>query len=164
MSVRHPDFIVDAIYSGALQLIEQYVNKDNVNLVNEDGDTLLSIAATAGDLNMKIVRLLIKRGADVNVRLREGWTLLHSAAHLLRKDLALALLRAGCDPNAIDDVGHTALTKVLYATNPKVDLVEALLRHGADPDVKQEGGETAMELAARTEQTDLFAKPRIKEE
>jgi ankyrin repeat protein len=156
VSKLHPEAVIDAIYSGDVKVIEKYVSPDNVNLVDKDGHSLLSRAATATDLNMKIIRLLIKRGADVNVRLREGWTLLHSAAHDLRKDLAVALLRAGCDPNATNDAGQTALTKVLFAFNPKADLVEILLEHGADPTMKQAGGESAVELAARTGQTYLF--------
>jgi ankyrin repeat protein len=149
--------VIDAIYSGDLKVIEKYVSPDNVNLVDKDGHSLLSRAATATDLNMKIIRLLIKRGADVKVRLREGWTLLHSAAHDLRKDLAAALLRAGCDPNATNDAGETALSKVLFAFNPKAELVKMLLEHGADPDAKDGRGESAKELAARTGQIDLLA-------
>jgi ankyrin repeat protein len=158
VSKSHPEAVIDAMYSGGLKVIEKYVNTDNVNLVGKQGESLLSIAATATDLNMKIVGLLIRRGADVNIRLREGGTLLHFAAHMLRKDLAAALLRAGCDPNAIDGVGHTALAKVLFAFNPKADLIEILLEHGADPTMKPEGGESALHLAARTGQTDLFPK------
>jgi hypothetical protein len=48
--------------------------------------------------------------------------------------------------NAVDDVGHTALVKVLWAHNPKKDLIEILLEHGADPEAKH-GGESAIEIA-----------------
>jgi ankyrin repeat protein len=156
MSKVHPNAVINAIYSGDLKVLERYVNEENINLVDEDGYTLLSRAATAGDVNMSVVRWLVKRGADVNIRLREGWTLLHSAAHLLRKDLALVLLRAGCDPNAVDDAGQTALTKVLFAFNPKADLIEILLEHGADPDAEHADNESARDIAIRTGQIDLF--------
>jgi ankyrin repeat protein len=76
---------------------------------------------------------------------------LHSAADSLNKDLASVLLHAGCDPNAVDDVGHTALVKVLWAHNPKKDLIEILLEHGADPEAKH-GGESAIEIATQTGQ------------
>jgi ankyrin repeat protein len=158
MGSPHPDSVIDAIYFGGVEVIEEYVNTENVNLVDEDGHSLLSRAATAGDLNMKIIRLLVKNGADVNIRLREGGTLLHFAAHLLRKNLAAELLRAGCDPNATNDAGETALSKVLWAFNPKADLIEILLEHGADPTMKAVGGESALDLAARTGQTDLFPR------
>jgi ankyrin repeat protein len=156
VSKTHPEAVIDAIYSGDYGVIERYVTKDNINLLDEDGHSLLSRAATATDLNMKIIKLLIKRGADVNIRLREGWTLLHFAAHLLRKNLAAELLRAGCDPNATNEAGETAFSKVLWAFNPKADLIELLLEHGADPDAKDGRGESAKELAARTGQIGLF--------
>jgi ankyrin repeat protein len=156
MSKSHPKAVIDALSSGDYKVIERYVNEENINLVDQDGYSLLSRAATAGDLNMRIVRFLVKRGADVNIRLREGWTLLHSAAHLLRKDLAAVLLRAGCDPNAVNDHGETALSKVLMAFNPKAALVQLLLEHGADPDAKHRFGESARDIAAQTNQADLF--------
>ena len=156
MSKSHPKAVIEALYSGDLKAVERYVTADNINLVDEDGHTLLSRAATAADVNMKMVRLLVNRGAHVNIRLREGWTLLHSAAHLLQKDLAAVLLRAGCDPNAVDVTGQTALVKVLFAFNPKADLIGLLLEHGADPDAKHGGGESAIEVATRTGQRNLL--------
>jgi ankyrin repeat protein len=155
-SKSHPQAVLDALIAGDLKTIEQHITKENINWVAKYGYTLLSWAAVAGDLNLKMVRLLVKHGADVNVRLREGGTLLHSACHLLRKDLALVLLRAGCDPNAVDDVGHTPLVKVLMAYNRKKDMIEALLEHGADSEAKH-GGESALDIATRTGQIDLFA-------
>ena len=160
MSKSHPEAVIEALYAGDLKVIEGYVTADNIDLVDEDGHTLLSRAATATDVNMKVVRLLVNRGADVNIRLREGWTLLHSAAHLLQKDLAAVLLRAGCDPNAVDVTGQTALMKVLFAFNPKADLIRLLLKHKADPDAKHGGGESAIEIATRIGQRDLFPSGR----
>jgi ankyrin repeat protein len=156
VSVGHPEKVIAALYAGNVRTVERYVDADNINLVDADGYTLLGRAATAGDLNMRMVRMLLKCGADATVRLQEGWTLLHFACHLLRKDLALALLRAGCDPNAVNDAGETALSKVLWAFDPKKDLIEALLGHGADPDARHRGGESAVEIANRTGQLDLF--------
>jgi ankyrin repeat protein len=157
VSAKHPEKVIDALYAGDVRAVERYVDADNINLVDADGYTLLVRAATATDLSMRMVRMLLKRGADATVRLREGGTLLHFASHLLRKDLALALLRAGCDPNAVNEAGETALSKVLWAFNPKKDLVEALLEHGADPDAKHGGGESAIDIATRTGQIELFA-------
>lgn len=156
MSKGHPAKVIDALYAGDVRAVERYVDAGNINLVDADGYTLLGRAATATDLSMRMVRMLLKRGADVTVRLREGWTLLHFACHLLRKDLALALLRAGCDPNAVNEAGETALSKVLWAFNPKKDLIEALLEHGADPDAKHVFNESAIEIATRTGQISLF--------
>lgn len=150
MSTGHPEKVIDALYAGNVQAVERYVDADNINLLDADGCTLLVRAVTATDPNMRMVRMLLKRGADASVRLREGTTLLHVAARALRKDLALALLRAGCDPNATNDHGQTALTFVLLAFDPRAELVELLLNHGADPGIRDGFGESAAELAART--------------
>lgn len=156
MKRSHPKKILDLLYLRDLRILEQYISPETINMVDEDGYTLLWIAATALDLNINIVRLLLKHGADPNVRIREGWTLLHFAADQLQKELAAQLLRAGCDPNAINDAGETPLSKVLFAFNPKKDLINLLLEHGADPDAKHGGGESAREIAIRTGQLDLF--------
>jgi ankyrin repeat protein len=160
-SKSHSEAVMVALIAGDLKTIEQYINEENINWVDKNGYSLLSRAATAGDLNMQMVRLLVNHGADVNVRLREEWTLLHSVAHLLQKDLAMVLLRAGCDPNAVAAAGHTALTKVLLAFNPKKDLIKMLLEHGADPEAKH-GGESAIDIATRTGQINLFPGPEKK--
>ncbi len=156
MSKGHPAKVIDALYAGDVRAVERYVDAGNINLVDADGYTLLGRAATATDLSMRMVRMLLKRGADATVRLREGWTLLHFACDQLRKDLALALLRARCDPNAVNEAGETALSKVLWAFNPKKYLIEALLERGADPEAKHGGGESAIEIATRTGQISLF--------
>jgi ankyrin repeat protein len=163
MRKSHPKAVIDALYADDIKFLEKYITPDNVNLVDRHGDSLLSLAATRGDVNMAIVRLLIRRGADIKIRLREGWTLLHSAAHLLQKSLAFELLRAGCDPNAMDDVGHTPLTRALWAFDPKADMIELLLEHGADPHLKLKGGESVLEIAARTGQLHLFP-PKYREQ
>jgi ankyrin repeat protein len=158
VSKAHPKAVIDALYSGDLKVIERYINKENINWVDENGDSLLSMAVSGEGSNMNIIRLLIKQGAEVNFRLRDGGTLLHFAAHLLRKDLAAVLLRAGCNPNATDDAGQAARAKVLFAFNPKADMIALLLEHGADPTMKQAGSESALELAARTGQNALFPR------
>jgi len=157
VSARHPEKVIDALYAGDVRAVERYLDAGgDLNLVDANGDTLLGLAATAGDLSMRMVRMLLKRGADATVRLREGGTLLHFAVRTLRKDLALALLRAGCDPNAADDHGERALRLVVLAFDPRAELVEALLEHGADPHAKGWGGESAVELAARMGRQGLF--------
>jgi hypothetical protein len=70
MSKSHPKAIIDALYSGDLKQIEGYVNTDNINLVDEDGHTLLSRVATASDLNMKWA--VLKRSARYS-RCQRDW-------------------------------------------------------------------------------------------
>jgi ankyrin repeat protein len=167
MNPSDPRRVIKALYTNVRKTIEKYLDQNNVNAVDAEGYSLLNWVITGMvpglDLNTHIVRLLIQRGADVNIRLREGGTLLHFVVHLLQKDLALELLRAGCDPNAMDDVGHTPLTRALWAFDPKADMIELLLEHGADPHLKLKGGESVLEIAARTGQLHLFP-PKYREQ
>ena len=108
----------------------------------------LVLAAECG--LVKMVKLLLRRGADVNApvprdvrcpdhgceayRMFAGSTALHAATHKGTLDVFRLLLRWGGDPNAIDSKGftplHIACTK---ATARATDMVEALLKAGADP-------------------------------
>jgi uncharacterized protein len=157
MRKAHPKAIVDAIFSGDYNEVEKYVNEDNVNMVDKHGDSLLSLAVTATYINMNIIRLLIKRGADVNIRLGENWSLLHSAANSLQKELILVLLKAGCDPNATNDAGQTPLTTALCAPDPKDTVIKFLLEHGADPNRKEKSSASALEIASKAGRLDLLA-------
>jgi ankyrin repeat protein len=60
-----------------------------------------------------------------------GATLLHVAAELGQLDLAQALLRAGADPNALNDADEPPLLQLSLLSG--VELAKVLIRHGADP-------------------------------
>lgn len=59
--------------------------------------------------NISLVRLLLRRGADVNAVQQHDITPLHSAAYNGRVDMVELLLTYGADPNALTDKGETAL-------------------------------------------------------
>jgi ankyrin repeat protein len=156
MKEPNPQAVIKALYTRVRKTLEKYTRQHDINYIDSHGDSLLTWAITGMDLNMYVIRLLIRWGADINIRLREGVTLLHYAAHSLHKDLVIELLQAGCNSNAVNDFGHTPLIEVLWTYNPKANLIELLLRHGADPHLKPKGGESALEIAKRTGQLSLF--------
>jgi len=65
-----------------------------------DDDTCLHIAAHRGDV--RAVQLLLKAGANVNAIGDMGYTPLHYAAS---REVALALVSAGANPNIADEFG-----------------------------------------------------------
>ncbi|RPA86472.1 ankyrin repeat protein, partial [Ascobolus immersus RN42] len=74
-----------------------------------------------------------------------GWTALHIAAERERLAFALALINAGADIEAQDDLGQTPLHRAAWVGREK--MVKFLLDAGAD---KGKGETTALHLACRS--------------
>jgi ankyrin repeat protein len=110
----------------------------NIHAVDAEGHTAL-VYAVKRNAKM-VVKLLIEKGADPNVRLRRdnaegaGYSdssLLRLAADRRYTTIAAALLKAGADPNATEAYNFTALHQAVYDDNAR--LVALLLDYGADP-------------------------------
>ena len=112
--------LFDAIRQGnhalAARLIDQGADK---NAARGDGLTPLLQAVITSDL--KMVKLLIAKGAEVKAKNESGITALHAAAFDSR--IVGALIQAGADPNAATSDGQTPV-------------FGALVRGGATPVVK----------------------------
>lgn len=118
------------------------------NTSNEEGATLLMLAAGAG--NMDLVDLLIEAGATIDATDSRGWTALMKALFNYEQnrgfpDVVSALINAGAD------IEH----KVSYGTRPlmiaagygEAGVVEVLLAAGADTGALNEGGRNAKTMA-----------------
>lgn len=71
------------------------------------GGTLLMEAVIHG--RSQIAKLLIEKGADLNLKNRQGVTALHSAAFFCRPEMATLLLKKQADASALNNSGKTAL-------------------------------------------------------
>jgi ankyrin repeat protein len=101
------------------------------NAADDVGQTPLHWAAYIG--RSDIVRLLLKYGANLNIKTKyDGRTPLHVAA-AYEVSVVKLLIKYGADVNARDSRGRTPLYIALEERN--VDVVKALLRHGADPNM-----------------------------
>ncbi|KAJ5773840.1 hypothetical protein N7457_008736 [Penicillium paradoxum] len=125
-----------------------------------DGDTPIFLAAA--HVELEIVKFLLQHGADVSIRsknrqIEPTLTPLHGVVDRLRhyqeledlpryEELMQLLLDAGCDINAQDAHGHTAL---LLSAHLEVPLIPFLLQHGADPNIAENGGSTSLHLLHR---------------
>gem|GEM_PF-1314161 len=86
--------------------------------------TQLHIAALWGDV--EIVEVLLKRGADPNVKDDNGQTPLHIAAQEGHVDVVRVLLERGADPRIADNGGHIPLD---YAKDSTIrSLLESAMR------------------------------------
>ncbi|KFM83067.1 Ankyrin repeat domain-containing protein 50, partial [Stegodyphus mimosarum] len=75
------------------------------------------------------IRILLACGAKVNEPVTQGLRPIHYAAFQQYFDALNLLLVRGCDPNAMDEIGYTALH--LCAERGYEDLVLLLLQHNA---------------------------------
>jgi hypothetical protein len=110
----------------------------------ESDDTILHWAAAYGAV--KLVRLLVRLGADVNAS-AAGERPLHWAA---RQDVPIEicrlLLKHGADVDAVSPRGQTPLHEAVVEWN--LPIVKLLLRHKADTSIKDRWGYTAVDWAA----------------
>ncbi len=109
----------DAVEARDSQRLAELLDRspELVGLRGTNGNDLLGMAGSNGDV--RIVRLLLERGADPARGNAHGWTPLHQAAYSGRVDLAEMLLAAGApaDTYARGD-GGTPLVIALFWGHP----------------------------------------------
>lgn len=115
------------------------------NAANSDGHFPLGLAAFFG--HPSTVRILLRQGADVHAAAQNPMKVqpLHAAVASRNPDAVAAILDAGPDVNARQQVGYTPLMGAGAGGNE--DLVELLLARGADPSLTSEDGKTAAAVA-----------------
>ena len=121
-----------AIASGNPVYVKQLLNdlpQKDVLEVSRLGRTFLHTASDLGDV--KMVRLLLGRGIDVNAVDSGKWTALHFAADAGSQRICKLLIDDGADVNAkTEDCNWTPLH--LSASKGHAKLVSQLLEFGAD--------------------------------
>ena len=101
---------------------------------------LLHAAASNGQLEM--VRMLLKRGASVDLPSGLGRTALMEAAHRGHLPILRFLLQRSTNPNLQDSDGSTTLMHAAYKGQEAC--VQALLHANANPELLDNKGRTAL--------------------
>lgn len=94
----------------------------------------------------EIFRLLVEKGADLEMRTERAGPLITIAAEGGSTELLGFLLERGADIDATQRHGQTAL--MLAVQNGHPDAVGFLLERGADPDIQEGSGWSALMFAA----------------
>lgn len=138
-----------ALREGSLRAAEALVDwpQANVELRNGQDESPLMMAALKGQLRM--VRLLIARGADVN---KPGWAPLHYAATGGHLEIMEVLLENHAFIDAESPNGTTPLMMAAFYGTPAA--VQLLLEAGADTAMKNKLGLTAIDFARRGNRPD----------
>ena len=120
----------------------------------KEGCTPLWAAADTGHLD--VVRLLIKRNADVDGRTSSGSTPLRIAAHDGHLDVVRCLVESGADVNARNDHESTPLDIACYRGH--LSVITYLIDKGALVDQRYKGGDTALHSAAEGSHLEIVSQ------
>jgi len=122
--------------------------RDNIDLKNDQDDTLLAISLY--DQMPNVVSALIKAGANVNYYDRYCQsTFLMICAWNDYKDLAAILLDGGADINTTQDIYGTALG--VATLNNNADFVKLLIDYGADVNMLGDYSKSPLEIAVEND-------------
>ncbi len=140
---RKPSVIEALIEAGA-----------DVNPPDMVGMTPLAMAISETH-DLAIVKMLLSKGADVNLRTYYGLTALMATAGDENVNILKTLLAAGANVNVQSDHGTTAL--MIAAAEGRPEAVKALIAAGAYLQARNKSGETALSLALRAGRKDNLA-------
>ncbi|XP_037232431.1 M-phase phosphoprotein 8 [Falco rusticolus] len=136
----------DAVKSGDYMTVKMALSsKEEYNLDQEDssGMTLVMLAAAGG--HDDLLRVLIRKGAKVNGRQKNGTTaLIHAAEKNFLTTVAI-LLEAGAYVNMQQSSGETALMKACKRGNS--DIVRLMIESGADCNILSKHQNSALHFA-----------------
>jgi ankyrin repeat protein len=149
--------MIAARHSQSVKVSALLLSGENVNAIDQQGHTALTYSAQGGDI--KIMRLLLmaganihynndqalvdsilsghrwgtryllEKGADINARQPEGYSILMRAVQGGDTEIAEILIDSGAEVNAKSDYGDTAISLARAKRYPKI--VELLKSRGA---------------------------------
>jgi ankyrin repeat protein len=122
---------------------------------NHRGETALHVVSRGrydSKDTVRVVRLLLEHGVDVNAEDKDQSSPLHSASYSGKLEIARALLDHGAKANLKNDRGETPLHQVSrgeYESQADgVSIAKLLLDRGVDANSRDENGVTSLHLAS----------------
>lgn len=155
---RRQQLLFEAARLGRIDMIDPLLKAGaDINAYDDRGFTPLILAAYNGQLAM--VETLITKGADACRPDRDqGNTAQMGVAFKGEDGIAARLLKAGCDVNARNKAGQTALMMAsLFNRQAQVDM---LLAAGADRSIQDAAGRSASSVAANQGNAAMAGKVR----
>jgi uncharacterized protein len=147
------DFFETAAVGNANDLRRQLdADASKIKSRNSFGWTALHMASFAG--NVANVKLLLDRGADVNVRAETKFhnTPLQVALLTGEYDAAKVLLEHGADALVRQNKGFTPMHEAAFMG--RIDIIQLLLDHGAELNSRTDDGRSPMSEAMRSNRKD----------
>lgn len=157
------------LYSEGYQFLKAVKDRDGdvaTDMLSQPGSQVVNTRdITTGETGLHIVtarrdtlwiRFLIQKGADPNIRARDGTTPLQIATRLGYVEGAEELIKGGAQINVSDSQGETPLMSAVHQRN--IALVRRLLEEGADPDLNDNSGRSARDYMELMNQNTLLAR------
>lgn len=142
-SFRHASFSKN--YSYIKNLLKQSVD---LNETDCSGRNAL-MYALVDNLDIEIIRLLIKSGVQVNSTDNQKWTPLHYATNAQNLEAVKSLLENNAEIEAKDIFGNTPLWRCVMNNNSNPEIIQLLLKKGASPNNKNNSGNSARDIAIK---------------
>lgn len=139
--------LIDASRQCDIVRIKKFLTSQSANFVHPfTGDTPLHVVAgSVFSKRKQVLEILIRKGAQLNVKNKDFLTPLHVATENSYYDIMDCLLRNGANVNVIDGLGQSCLHRA--AREDDVQAVRLLLSHSIDPTMVSLQGYTAAQLA-----------------
>ena len=125
------------------------------NAMNHRGETALHLVSRGrhdSKDSVRVARLLLEHGVDVNAEDRDRDSPLHCASYSGKLEIARVLLHHGANPNVRNDWGETPLHQVSQGKYESpadgVGIANLLLYRGVDANSQDENGVTSLHLAS----------------
>lgn len=148
-----PAELLKAAFMGDVELLKLQDSVE-VNHVDEVGRSALHYASAAG--SVKCVEHLLKRGINVNLADRKGWTAIHIAVSKNFTEVAkllidakadiFALLKHKCAPARLSDVYSSTIH--FAAIKGNIEITKMLLEQGATVNIPDSANMTPLHYAA----------------
>ena len=147
-----------ASYSGNVEIVHLLLNNGADPEANAEGEKPLHRVSygecRSKEGGVRVAQLLLKRGADVNIRCNDHQTPLHFAAYFGNVEIVRLLLDHGADPeaNAEGRMGEKPLHEVSYgecrSQEGGVRVTQLLLERGADVNTRRNDHQMPLHLAS----------------
>lgn len=105
-------------------------------------------------IKLKIVKLLVEHGINVNLRKKSGVSALFNTFQHRYYSIATYLLEKGADINGLDHSGWNCLMYACYSGND--DAAQRIVEHGIHLGHKNKDGMTALMFACRYKRSKIF--------
>lgn len=138
---------------GNLDKVKEMI-ASNPSIVNSQDELGFSVLHNLMcEEQFELLEYLIKKGADVNLKNKEGLSPIHLACY---SENIRILLESGADIQSQDKQGDTPLHSLVKEGKEKIDVIEYLIKAGAKIDLKNKNGETPLDIAILREENQVI--------